>query len=203
MIVCASASFGLGGILIGMEEELIAFAPLLVRVNDRLGYSRITAVAMSLGAAVVGGAFSPINPFLVVIAQRAADLPIFTGLLFRSFFLLAALAVWIAWTVCHAERTRARPHGTELQHVPVPNLTPRHLFILGLVPAAFVLFLIGHVRSGWSFNHMSGLFLAIGVLGGLIAGLGIDGTAEAFAKGFREMAPTALIIGFARHPRRT
>jgi uncharacterized ion transporter superfamily protein YfcC len=37
-----------------------------------------------------------------------------------------------------------------------------------------------------------------GVSAGLVSGMGLDGTAKAYAKGFREMAYAALLIGFAR-----
>ncbi len=38
----------------------------------------------------------------------------------------------------------------------------------------------------------------MGVLVGLVGGLGVTGTAEAYAEGFRSMAYAALLIGFAR-----
>ena len=54
---------------------------------------------MSLGAAFVGAAFSPINPFQVVIAQQVADVPRLSGWAFRTAFLVLALIVWIAATI--------------------------------------------------------------------------------------------------------
>jgi uncharacterized ion transporter superfamily protein YfcC len=38
----------------------------------------------------------------------------------------------------------------------------------------------------------------MGVVAGIVGGLGVDGTAEAFVDGFRSMAYAALLIGFAR-----
>ncbi|MCH8255674.1 MAG: YfcC family protein, partial [Gemmatimonadetes bacterium] len=48
------------------------------------------------------------------------------------------------------------------------------------------------------FDQMSALFLIMGIVAGLIGGLRVTGTAEAFVKGFRSMAFAALLIGFAR-----
>jgi uncharacterized ion transporter superfamily protein YfcC len=45
---------------------------------------------------------------------------------------------------------------------------------------------------------MSALFLLLGVVAGLAGGLGIAGTAEALADGFRGMAYAGVLIGFAR-----
>ncbi len=76
--------FATGGALENMSEEIIALVPVLLVLTNRLGYRPIVAVAMSLGAAVVGSAFSPINPFQVGIAQKLAQLPLLSGGAFPS-----------------------------------------------------------------------------------------------------------------------
>jgi uncharacterized ion transporter superfamily protein YfcC len=48
-----------------------------------VGFDGLTAVSMSLGAAGIGNAFSPMNPFGVGIAQRFAELPLLSGWQFR------------------------------------------------------------------------------------------------------------------------
>ena len=88
--------FATGGALENMGEEIIALVPVLLLLASRLGFDALVACAMSFGAAAVGAAFSPINPFQVVIAQQLAHLPPFSGALFRTVFLLAALALWTA-----------------------------------------------------------------------------------------------------------
>src|SRR5256712_12560429 len=45
---------------------------------------------------------------------------------------------------------------------------------------------------------MSALFFAMGVVAGFAGGLGVAGTAQAFAGGFRGWASAGLLIGFAR-----
>jgi uncharacterized ion transporter superfamily protein YfcC len=45
---------------------------------------------------------------------------------------------------------------------------------------------------------MSALFFAMGVIAGLLGGLGLEGTAEAYVDGFKSLAYAALLIGFAR-----
>ena len=77
--------------------------PVLLLLVRQLGFTPVTAVAMSLGAAAVGAAFSPVNPFQVVIAQKVAELPPASGLGFRLAFLLPALGLWILGTMYHAE----------------------------------------------------------------------------------------------------
>jgi uncharacterized ion transporter superfamily protein YfcC len=168
----------------------------LLVLTRRFGFDPVTAVAMSLGAAAVGSAFSPVNPFQVVIAQRLADVPLFSGSAFRMAAFAPALALWIGGTMRHAHRTRTVPDQATVTgdaHLDVRSAT-----ILLLVLAAFALFIVGLVRFGWGFNEMSALFFVMGVAAGLIGRLGVNGTAAAYVQGFREMAFAGLLIGFAR-----
>jgi uncharacterized ion transporter superfamily protein YfcC len=74
----------------------------------------------------------------------------------------------------------------------------RHATILLLVGGAFAMLVVGLQVLGWGFDELSALFLVMGVAAGLIAGLGVSGTAEAFVDGFRGMASAAMLIGVAR-----
>ncbi|MGI4822438.1 MAG: hypothetical protein ACRYFV_14600 [Janthinobacterium lividum] len=79
VIPLVSLLFATMGALENMGEEIIALVAVLLVLMRRLGYPSLTAVAASLGAAVVGAAFSPINPFQVGIAQKLAQLPPLSG----------------------------------------------------------------------------------------------------------------------------
>src|SRR4029078_5001853 len=89
----------------------IAFVPVLLLLARRLGFNALIAVAISLGAAAVGAAFSPINPFQVGIAQKVAGLELLSGWEFRSVALAAAWLIWIAGTMRFARRSRGPPEG--------------------------------------------------------------------------------------------
>ena len=95
VIPIVSLAFAAGGALENMSEEIIALVPVLLLVTRRLGFDAVTAVAISIGAAGVGAAFSPINPFQVQIAQKLAGMPLLSGWLFRMCVLALALSGWI------------------------------------------------------------------------------------------------------------
>jgi len=189
--------FATGGALENMQEEIIALLPVLLVLTNRLGWQPMVAVAMSLGAAVVGSAFSPINPFQVGIAQKLAELPLLSGGGFRLIFLALALTLWITFVVRLARRTATEVSGPEADAEEEP-LSGRDGLILALVVSTFGTLVWGILTQGWGFNHMSGLFFGMGILAGAVAGMGVAGTADAFARGFRDMALAALLIGFAR-----
>jgi uncharacterized ion transporter superfamily protein YfcC len=200
VIPVAGLAFATGGVLIQMQEELIAFVPVLLLLTSRLGFNPVVAVAMSLGASAVGASFSPINPFQVGIAQKVAKLDLLSGWQFRMGFLIPALAVWIAGTMLYARRTR----------VPVPASIPapaevggagagaRHAAVLAAVVLAFVAFVVGVLRYHWDFDQLAAVFFVMGVAAGLLGGLRLTGTVDAFVDGFRSMTFAALLIGFAR-----
>ncbi len=190
--------FATGGILIQMQEELIAFAPILVLLVARLGFNRVTAVAMSIGAAVVGATFSPINPFMVGIAQKVAGLPLLSGSAFRIAFLVPALGLYIWYTMRHAARTQTAGVASTAQEAAAGASGWRMRTILLLIIGSFALFVVGVLRWEWDFDQMSALFFAMGIVVGLVGKLGLEGTAEAYVDGFKSMAYAAMIIGFAR-----
>jgi len=179
-----------------MQEELIAFVPVLLLLTRQLGFTAVTAVAMSLGAAAVGAAFSPVNPFQVIIAQKVAELPTGSGLGFRLAFLVPALGFWILGTMYYARRTRTTP-----ETLPADNSVPldwRDITVLLAIIGAFGIYFYGAQRLEWEFNELAALFFVIGVLAGMLGGMGIGKTTEAFVDGFRSMALAALLVGFAR-----
>lgn len=197
VIPIATLAFALGGITENMQEEIIAFVPILLLLTRRLGFDPLTAAAVSLGGAGVGSAFSPINPFQVGIAQKLAQLPPLSGGVFRTVFLLAALGIWIWGTVRYARGNRIAA-----EEVTVPEAKAatgvRSAVILALVLAAFVMLVVGILRLGWGFDELSAVFFTMGLAAGLVAGLGWSGTAEAFVTGFRSLAGAAMLVGFAR-----
>jgi uncharacterized ion transporter superfamily protein YfcC len=190
--------FATAGALENMQEEIIALVPVLLLLCRRMRLSPLTAVAMSVGSAAVGAAFSPIDPFQVGIAQKLAGLPLVSGALFRTLFLALALAIWITGTMRNASRNRIpeAPGNADAEaHEP---FDARRMAVLVIVLASFAVFVFGVMKLEWDFDQMAALFLLMGVLAGLIGGLGVAGTADSFVEGFRSMAFAAMLIGFAR-----
>jgi uncharacterized ion transporter superfamily protein YfcC len=196
VIPVVSLFFAAGGVVENMQEEIIPLIPVLIVLTTRLGFTPLVAVAMSAGAAFVGSAFSPINPFQVQIAQRLAELPLLSGAAFRIVFLVLALAFWIGATMRWAARTRVE--AREAADSDAEPLRQMDLVVLGLVVTTFAVVVWGLLWAEWGFNEMSAAFFVMAVVVGGLAGMGVGGTAEAYVRGFQSMAYAALLIGFAR-----
>ena len=197
-VVCVV--FAAGGALENLQEEIIALVPVLLLLCRRLGFDPMTAAAMSIGAASVGSAFSPVNPFQAIIAQKLADLPPLSAAGYRTAFFVPALAVWIWGVQRHARRFPAAEEQAE-EGNPAAAPAPGGLStaaVLALVAAGFAVFILGVTWWGWGFEQDAAVFFVMGVAAGIVGGLGVNGTAEAFVEGFGSMAFGALLIGFAR-----
>jgi len=198
VIPIISLAFAAGGAIENMQEEIIALVPALMVLTRRLGYPPLTAALVSAGPAFVASAFSPINPFQVQIAQKVSEVPLASGSVFRTVFLALSLALWIRWTMRYAEREKGPPEAAVTPGDTDEEPTRRDGVIFVVVGLTFVTLVYGLLGLGWDFNQLSALFFIMGVVVGLIGRLGVTGTAEAYAEGFRSMAYAALLIGFAR-----
>ena len=196
VIPIVSIFFAMGGVVENMQEEIIPLIPVLIILTRRLGFTPLVAVAMSAGAAFVGSAFSPINPFQVTIAQQLAELPALSAAGFRIVFLLLALTFWVSMTMRYAARTRGASEA--VSDSDEEGVTGADWGIFGLVGATFVLIVVGMLQWGWGFDQLSAAFFIMGLIVGGLAKMGMSGTAEAYVKGFRGMAYAGILIGFAR-----
>lgn len=197
VVVITSLAFALGGALENMQEEIIPLVPVLLVLALGLGYDVLTVAAMSVGAAMVGSAFSPLNPFQAGIALKLAELPLLSGAGQRTGLLVVALALWIWWTLRYAARNSSPPAGLGAAP-PSEPLGRRHLVILLLVLAPFVAYVVGVLRWQWGFNELSAAFLIAGIAIGLVGRLGMAGTIGAYIEGMGSVVGAAVLIGVAR-----
>ncbi|HQR31670.1 MAG TPA: YfcC family protein, partial [Blastocatellia bacterium] len=119
IVIAVSLAFATLGALENMQEEIIALVAVLVLLSRGLGFGNVTALAMSAGAAAVGAAFGPTNPFQTGIALRFAEMPPMTIPVIRFSLLIGAVTVWIVWTLAMASRddvhSAAEPLPTDVR----------------------------------------------------------------------------------------
>jgi uncharacterized ion transporter superfamily protein YfcC len=192
--------FGVMGALENMQEEIIPLIPVLLLLGAGVGIDAVAVVGMSAGAAMIGSAFGPTNPFQAGIAMKLAQLPPASGGMLRLTMFVVGLALWIAWTVHHAIKHRAEV----LSPVPLDDAQPAArmsrkdllLFLIAISPMA--VYVYGAIVFGWGFNELSAGFFAGAFVAGLLGGLGWEGTTIAYLEGMQSLLPAAMLIGVAR-----
>jgi uncharacterized ion transporter superfamily protein YfcC len=197
IVPVVSLGFAAMGGLENMQEEIIPLVPVLLLLGRSVGVDEVTVVSMSVGAAMVGSAFSPANPFQAGIATRVAELPQFAAGGLRLAMFAAGVGLWIGWTMVYAARRRTTPLVGAESGAPAP-VTGRDVLILAVVLAPMAAYVYGSLEWGWGFDELSGVFFAGGCLAGLVGGLGVGGTTIAYLEGMQSLLPAALLIGVAR-----
>ena len=194
-IAVVAIFFAAMGAAENMQEEIIALVPVLLLLGRRLGVDAVTVVAMSAGAAIVGSAFGPTNPFQAGIALKLAELPPLSAGGVRLASLLVGITVWIAWTLRHARRN---PVPVDDSGDAGRDLVRKDLVIMACLILPLAVYVFGVMRLSWGFDELSAAFLLGGATAGLIGGLGVTGTTKAFLKGMQAMLPAASMVALAR-----
>ncbi|MCC7007228.1 MAG: YfcC family protein [Acidobacteria bacterium] len=191
-----AGAFAAMGALENMQEEIIPLVPVLLLLGRRLGIDAVSVVGMSAGAAMIGSAFGPTNPFQAGIALQLAELPPLSGAGVRLAALLAATSLWTWWTMRYARRRRlAAVDDTGGVEMPA---TARDLSMLAVMLLPMAAYVYGASMLGWGFHELSAGFLAGGIAAGLVGGLGIGGTLNAYLEGMKTLLPAAVMVGVAR-----
>jgi len=201
VIPLVSLFFGSMGALENMQEEIIPLVPVLLALGKGIGVDAVTVVAMSAGAAMVGSAFGPTNPFQAGIALKLAQLPpLGRGGVRMSMFVIG-LALWIGLTMRHAIRTRTAPAASVRvgdSAVAVPQLDARHALIMAIVLAPMAAYVYGALRLEWGLNELAAGFLVAGLVAGLVGRMGLGTTVLTYLDGMQSVLPAAFMVGVAR-----
>ena len=110
-LVCR-CSWCFGGTSCGLEEEAVAFYPILVPVFLALGYDSIVCVGAIFLAGSMGTTFSTINPFSVVIASNAAGIILHGGLRRGALAAASWAPSWLsAYLYWYCKKVQGQPRG--------------------------------------------------------------------------------------------
>jgi uncharacterized ion transporter superfamily protein YfcC len=200
--------FSLFGAVFGMSEETIAFVVVFIPLAIQMGYDSIVGVCMCYVAAHVGFAGAMLNPFTIGIAQGIAGLPLFSGLEYRIFCWIVLTVVGIAFVLWYAHRVKAKPERSPVykldnywreraESYEQSTLTLRHAIILIVLLLTIVALVVGVLAWGWYITEISALFLAMGIVSGVVDKQSADDISKLFLAGCKDILSAALVVGLA------
>ena len=195
VLVTLTLLFSLGGAVFGMSEEAIPFVGIVVPLVVSMGYDAIMGLLVVYVASNIGFSSAFLNPFTVGIAQGMADLPPFSGMGYRIFCWVFLTALLCLFVVLYAKKTRKAPQ--EITQVKAEKLSSRQVWILIVLLLTVVALIAGVTLWGWYMPEITGLFLAMGILCGIIAGFPANRIADELIAGARDILSAALVVGFA------
>ena len=221
VLVAITLLFSLAGAIFGMSEETIPFVGIVVPLVVSMGYDAFLGMLIVYVAANVGFSSAFLNPFTVGIAQEMAELPLFSGMEYRLFcwailtLLLILFVLFYAKSVYKApqaaaeQQTFAAPQPTS---APQPTAAPQapaeqqpcpqqmsaaQKIILLILFATIVLLVVGVTLWGWYMAEISGLFLAMGIVSGIVAGYDSGRISSEMIAGAKDILSSALVVGLA------
>ncbi len=197
VLVAITVLFSLAGAVFGMSEETIPFVGIVVPLVVSMGYDAFMGMLIVYVAANIGFSSAFLNPFTVGIAQGMAGLPLFSGMGYRLACWALLTLLTAVFVVLYARRTRKAPVGPAGTGAQVATLTRRQRWILVVLLLTVVALIVGVTCWDWYMPEITGLFLLMGIVCGLIAGFSANRIAEELLAGARDILSAALVVGFA------
>lgn len=212
IIPIAMVLFALGGTSFGMAEETLPFFAIFMPIMMAMGFDSMTAFMVVFVGARTGYIASTINPFNVLIAQGILGIQGNPQLWLRMIAWVVLTAVAITWVVLYARRVKKNPESSITFEDDIAKkvefaadesaldaeFTSRQKGVLAVFIAGMCLIIWGLVTQGWYMNEISAVFLAMGLLAGVIAGFSQDVIAQEFVAGIADFAFSAIVVGLAR-----
>ena len=218
VLVALTVLFSLAGAVFGMSEETIPFVGIVVPLVVSMGYDAFMGMLVVYVASNVGFSSAFLNPFTVGIAQGMADLPLFSGMGYRIFCWAFLTLLMVVFVCIYARRTKKEtspraPSGlgrsdneatrasssvisSEVEKSIQP-LTRRQSWILVVLLLTVIALIVGVTCWDWYMPEITGLFLGMGIVCGIIAGFSANKIADELISGARDILSAALVVGFA------
>jgi uncharacterized ion transporter superfamily protein YfcC len=213
LIICFF--FMLLGAFFGIFEEVVPLVPLMIALSYSLGWDALVGLGMSILATNIGFSAAITNPFTIGVAQKIADLPLFSGAWLRVIIFAGMYAILSIFLVRYAKRIERTP---EASPVFLEDQTTRQryahlrldssksgvkdykksiawllvfilLILVVLVSGSFIPFI-----SDYTMPLVGILFFVAGIGSGLLSGMGGKNLTKAMLDGLSGIAPAIPLI---------
>ena len=190
-------------------EEYLAFLPLMYMVCMACGFDSILSVGLLFCASAVGYAGGMTNAFTVGVAQTIAELPMFSGIGYRTVVWSVLLVVTIIYMMVYARKITKNPEKAynfkmdqkfkaemDLEALNnVERITGRQKLVLLIFFGAFLFVAFSVIKWGFYIDEMAGIFIIVGLLCAIIGKVKPNDVADNFIEGAKDMVWAGIIIG--------
>lgn len=220
IIPAAMLIFSLGGAVLGLGEELIPFAMILMPLLIRLGYDGITVMLAIYCSMMIGFATSWMNPFTLLIAQGIAGVPLMSGAWLRIGVFIAMEVGLFVYILIRVKRYKVAPQlamtyesdqkyfrkGQEIstEEMEKSKFTTGHGAVMLVFVAFFAWIFWGIIANGWYIPQISAQFMGMGIVCGIVGvlfklnNMRINDIANSFKQGVADLVPVVMILALAK-----
>jgi len=219
LIVAMISFFMIVSSFVGIYEGMVPMIIFIIPIAISLGWDSLTGLGMSLLPLAFGFASAVTNPFTIAVAQKIADLPLFSGAPLRIVFFLTVVCLVNFFVIRHAKKVELNPQSSicfkedevlrqklRVAESSGPGAVKKSItkgqwraliWFVSWIAFAMLLVIVtarSPVLSNLAFPLMTVMFLIGGTGGGAFAGLRIGEIGGAFRKGALNILPGIVLV---------
>ena len=189
----------------------IAFAPVMVMLALAIGLDSITGAAIILLGGAIGFSTGTLNPNTTVVAQKIAELPLYSGIGYRWVCFAVYYVITNIFLVRYALKIKKDPTKSPMYDLDQNSElragggledfgtidARKVLSIIALVVSLGVV-IYGSIKFGWDMPEMAAMFIWLAIVVGIISGFDSDTICKNFLEGCKKMMSAMIIIGLAQ-----
>ncbi len=207
IVILATFIFGMCGVAVGYENN-IALVPIAAVLALAIGGDLILAAGISVAAITVGFGLSPINPYTIGTGHKIAEMPLFSGVEYRSILCFIGLALLAFYNLRYFKNLQSDPEHslgvgldtegfTLTKRIEEYSLNSKDYLVLAVFLGGMSIMLYGVFAHHWYINEISAVFLMISIVAGLVSRMSSTEISKTVLKSIALVAPGAFMVGFA------
>jgi uncharacterized ion transporter superfamily protein YfcC len=187
------------GAFVGVFEEVVPLVPLMIILAKRMGWDDMTGLGISVLACGLGFAAAVSNPFTIGVAQKLAELPIFSGALLRFAVFISVYAILVSFLWMRIKKIKVDPHlDVEVESI-IGMSVPKNAYVvfvalMGGMAVFIALSPFASVLRDLSLPFIALVFLISAVCVGMIVKRDLRWVGRHYFKGAVDMSPAILLI---------
>ena len=202
IIMIAMSILGYLGIIV---NQTIVFIPIGLLIARKLKMDPLVGLSMMYLATYAGFIGSGLDPFTIVVAQNIADLPLLSGMFFRTVVFVIMLLAAIIFLMRYAQKVMDDPTkslmGTDYEWAVEAHQTAefstKHKVILVALFFTFGFYVYGAQQLKWGMNELNTVCILLAIFSGVISGMSFEKMSHSFVDGCKMAVYSAILIGFA------
>lgn len=189
----------------------IAFAPILVMMAFAMGLDSLTGAGIILLGGAIGFSTGPLNVYTTIVAQKIAELPLYSGIGYRFVCFGVFYVVTNAYLIRYAMKIQKHPELSPMYELDKENVLRdetdlssfggmdlRKSLIMLAFFASLVAIVYGGIKLKWGMTETAATFLGLAIVIGALAGFSPSTISKEFLEGCKRMLGAAFIIGMAQ-----
>jgi uncharacterized ion transporter superfamily protein YfcC len=187
------------GAFVGVFEEVVPLVPLMIILAKRMGWDDMTGLGISVLACGLGFAAAVSNPFTIGVAQKLAELPIFSGALLRVAVFISVYAILVSFLWMRIKKIKVDPHlDVEVESI-IGMSVPKNAYVvfvalMGGMAVFIALSPFASILRDLSLPFIALVFLISAVCVGMIVKRDLRWVGRHYFKGAVDMSPAILLI---------